>query len=169
MSNILLPATGAALAPIVQWTNSPTINQTLLDQSHWQTVIRWTESAKPTALAQINRFGSIKVGETHLVSIIDATFSWIATRVSLLACAAFILGFVYVLGLCVYNLWFHPLAKYPGPFLAKITNLYGGYHAYKGDLHIDMSRCHEKYGNYVRYAPNRLLVNTNTGLKSKTA
>ncbi|KAI9745830.1 MAG: hypothetical protein M1818_000511 [Claussenomyces sp. TS43310] len=28
-----------------------------------------------------------------------------------------------------------------------------------------MWRCHEKYGNYVRYAPNRVLINTNTGLK----
>ncbi|PIG83070.1 cytochrome P450 [Aspergillus arachidicola] len=71
----------------------------------------------------------------------------------------------YVLAICIYRIWFHPLAKYPGPLLAKVTNLYGGYYAWKGDLHIDMMRCHEKYGNYVRYAPNRVLFNTNTGLK----
>ncbi|KAF5864593.1 hypothetical protein ETB97_007151 [Aspergillus alliaceus] len=71
----------------------------------------------------------------------------------------------YVLATCIYRVWFHPLAKYPGPLLAKVTNLYGGYYAWKGDLHIDMMRCHEKYGNHVRYAPNRVLFNTNTGLK----
>ncbi|KAB8079280.1 cytochrome P450 [Aspergillus leporis] len=71
----------------------------------------------------------------------------------------------YVLSICIYRIWFHPLAKYPGPLLAKVTNLYGGYYAWTGDLHLDMKRCHDKYGNYVRYAPNRVLFNTNTGLK----
>lgn len=50
--------------------------------------------------------------------------------------------FVYA----VYHLFFHPLAHFPGPFWAKFTCLYSGYHAWKGDLHIDMQRCHEKYG-----------------------
>ncbi|PWY87438.1 cytochrome P450 [Aspergillus heteromorphus CBS 117.55] len=68
--------------------------------------------------------------------------------------------FVYV----IYQLWFHPLSKFPGPFWAKMTCLYSGYHAWKGDLHLDMLRCHEKYGNYVRYAPNQVLFNTSIGL-----
>lgn len=70
-----------------------------------------------------------------------------------------------LVGLVVYRLAFHPLAKYPGPFLARITNLYAAYHSWKGDLHIDMWRCHEKYGDHVRYAPNGLLVNNATGLQ----
>ncbi|RDL30473.1 Cytochrome P450 [Venustampulla echinocandica] len=74
-------------------------------------------------------------------------------------------GVVYVIGAIIYRLYFHPLSKFPGPFWAKISNLYGGYHAWKGDLHVDMWRCHEQYGDYVRYAPNRLMINTNTGLK----
>ncbi|KAI9848834.1 MAG: hypothetical protein M1837_006350 [Sclerophora amabilis] len=74
-------------------------------------------------------------------------------------------GVVYILGYCIYQLLFHPLAKYPGPFLAKVSNGYAAYHAWKGDLHIDMWRCHVKYGDFVRYAPNRLNVNTSTGLR----
>jgi cytochrome P450 len=66
----------------------------------------------------------------------------------------------------VYDICFHPYAKYPGPFLAKFTDLYAGYHAWKGDIHLDMWRCHQIYGDKVRYAPNRLNVNTVTGLKS---
>jgi hypothetical protein len=67
----------------------------------------------------------------------------------------------------IYNVYFHPYAKYPGPFLAKFTDLYAGYHAWKGDIHLDMWRCHQIYGDKVRYAPNRLNVNTVTGLKSE--
>ncbi|KAK6216869.1 hypothetical protein QIS74_06983 [Colletotrichum tabaci] len=74
-----------------------------------------------------------------------------------------VVGLAY---LCVYRLFFHPYAKYPGPLLAKLTSWYSVYHAYTGDLHIDIWACHQKYGDLVRYAPNRLLVNTDVGLKS---
>ncbi|KZL67682.1 benzoate 4-monooxygenase cytochrome P450 [Colletotrichum tofieldiae] len=43
----------------------------------------------------------------------------------------------------IYRLWLHPLAKYPGPLLARITNLYSAYHAWRGDIHRDI---HLKYG-----------------------
>ncbi|KAI8630111.1 cytochrome P450 [Xylariaceae sp. FL1651] len=60
----------------------------------------------------------------------------------------------------VYRAVFHPLATFPGPLLAKFTNLYAAYHAWKGDIHLDMWRCHQKYGDRVRYGPNRVLINT---------
>jgi hypothetical protein len=46
----------------------------------------------------------------------------------------------------IYQIWFHPLANYPGPFLAKFTDLRAGYYAYIGDIHLDMWKCHQKYG-----------------------
>ncbi|CAI6312040.1 unnamed protein product [Periconia digitata] len=70
-----------------------------------------------------------------------------------------------LLVLIVYRLFLHPYAKYPGPFLAKLTSWYSIYHVYKGDLHTDIYRCHEKYGDRVRYGPNRLLINTREGFK----
>ncbi len=48
--------------------------------------------------------------------------------------------------LCVYRLTFHPYAKYPGPILGKLTTLRAAYYAYTGDMHLDMERCHQKYG-----------------------
>lgn len=42
--------------------------------------------------------------------------------------------------------YIHPYAKYPGPWLAKYTNLYTAYHGWKGDIHLDIYRCHMKYG-----------------------
>ncbi|KAH8807930.1 isotrichodermin C-15 hydroxylase [Xylogone sp. PMI_703] len=64
-----------------------------------------------------------------------------------------------------YQIYFHPLAKYPGPPAAKFTNLREIYYAWNGDQHLDIQRCHEKYGPIVRYGPNHLLFNTATGIK----
>ncbi|GAP87075.1 putative benzoate 4-monooxygenase cytochrome P450 [Rosellinia necatrix] len=76
-----------------------------------------------------------------------------------------VLIFAPLLTLSVYRLCFHPYAKYPGPFLAKLTSWYSIYHTYIGDLHTDIWLCHEKYGDLVRYGPNRLVINTEAGLK----
>ncbi|KAL2067540.1 hypothetical protein VTL71DRAFT_1965 [Oculimacula yallundae] len=72
----------------------------------------------------------------------------------------------YLLLLTIYRLTFHPLAKYPGPFLAKITDWYSVYHAWKGDRHLEFWRCHETYGPVVRFGPNSLSINTNSALKA---
>ena len=45
---------------------------------------------------------------------------------------------------------FHPLSKYPGPFLAKITKLHGIRVMKTGKNHIYHKKLHEKYGPYVR-------------------
>ncbi|KAF7885216.1 hypothetical protein EAF00_011034 [Botryotinia globosa] len=73
---------------------------------------------------------------------------------------------VYLTILTIYRLTFHPLAKYPGPFLAKITDWYSVYHAWKGDRHLEFYRCHEKYGSVFRYGPDSLSINSNTALKT---
>ncbi|KAL2850217.1 cytochrome P450 [Aspergillus pseudoustus] len=78
---------------------------------------------------------------------------------------AFAVGVFYILAECLYRVTFHPYAKYPGPFLAKFTNAYAAYHSWKGDLHVDIWRCHEIYGDRVRYAPDRLLINTAEALR----
>ncbi|KAH7371505.1 cytochrome P450 [Pyrenochaeta sp. MPI-SDFR-AT-0127] len=74
--------------------------------------------------------------------------------------------FFYIFLVIVYRLTFHPLAKYPGPFLAKVTDIYLAYYAYKGSRHLAFHLAHEQYGPYVRLGPNLLSVNTATGLKT---
>ncbi|KAI8962810.1 cytochrome P450 [Daldinia sp. FL1419] len=71
----------------------------------------------------------------------------------------------YVVGFVIYRLFFHPLAKYPGPFIAKITDAYQLYHAWRGDRHLEFWRLHEKYGKVVRFGPNSVSFNSNTALK----
>lgn len=50
------------------------------------------------------------------------------------------------LGSAIYNLYFSPLAKYPGPFFAKISSWPNFYHTLGGDRHIWLWRCHQIYG-----------------------
>ncbi|KAJ3961101.1 Cytochrome P450 monooxygenase apf7 [Colletotrichum tropicale] len=96
-----------------------------------------------------------------MFSVIDSYLALLGQILTLSAGA----GFLAVVALCVYRLYFHPYAKYPGPLLAKLTSWYSVYHTYIGDLHVDIWRCHEKYGDVVRYGPNRLLINNEAGLK----
>ncbi|CAG7957653.1 unnamed protein product [Penicillium olsonii] len=79
----------------------------------------------------------------------------VATAVALL---------LYSICLVVYRLFFHPLAKYPGPRLAAITHWYAAYHAWRGDLHINSREWHDRYGDIVRFSPNALTFNTDTGM-----
>jgi cytochrome P450 len=53
-----------------------------------------------------------------------------------------------------------PLAKYPGPFIARFTDAYGGYHAAKKQLHLATHVGHLKYGSVYRLGPKRLVFNT---------
>ena len=73
--------------------------------------------------------------------------------------AAFV-GFIF------YQLYLHPLAKYPGPLLGRITRLYDLYHAYLGDKHILLYRLHQRYGTVVRFTPNTLSINDPAALKA---
>ncbi|KAI1483473.1 putative cytochrome P450 [Daldinia eschscholtzii] len=71
-----------------------------------------------------------------------------------LVVASIILSFVttYV----IYQRFFHPLAKYPGPFLASLTNGWKGYYIYKLSLHEQLLKAHIEYGPVVRIGPNDL-------------
>lgn len=55
--------------------------------------------------------------------------------------------FAFFLIKSIYRLYFHPLAKYPGPFLARISNIHQTWHAYTGERALNLYQQHEKYGN----------------------
>ncbi|KAI9871341.1 MAG: hypothetical protein M1830_003014 [Pleopsidium flavum] len=72
---------------------------------------------------------------------------------------------LYVFSVIAYRLTVHPLASYPGPILAKITDWYNVYHAWKGDRHLELWRIHQVYGDVVRFGPNSVSINTSTALR----
>ncbi|CAK7200919.1 hypothetical protein SEUCBS139899_003619 [Sporothrix eucalyptigena] len=68
---------------------------------------------------------------------------------------------LYLVGLAVYRLYFHPLAKIPGPKLAAITTWYCAYFdVYLGGQYLWAIRdMHAKYGPVVRIMPDVVHVN----------
>ncbi|KAF4585910.1 Cytochrome P450 family protein [Ophiocordyceps camponoti-floridani] len=72
---------------------------------------------------------------------------------------------IWAVAVAVHRIWFHPLAGYPGPLLAKVTNVYQLYYAYKGDRHLEFWRMHQRYGKIVRFGPNALSFNSSQALK----
>lgn len=77
-----------------------------------------------------------------------------------------ILPVLYTFTVVLYRIYFHPLSKYPGPFLAKLTDCYLAYYAWRGDRHLEFYRAHKKYGQFVRLGPNLLSVNSASALKT---
>lgn len=81
---------------------------------------------------------------------------------SWLTATATVVGFivVYVVVRAVYNLYFHPLAKFPGPKLAAISPIFFARTSINGRSIDIMKALHEKYGDVVRWAPDELSFNS---------
>ncbi|KAK8052688.1 putative cytochrome P450 67 [Apiospora saccharicola] len=88
----------------------------------------------------------------------------ISHKSSILVAVACLASVIYVIGVVVYRLLFHPLAKYPGPLLGRITDWYSVIRSAAGDRHIHFLELHKKHGPFVRFGPNRVSVNTAEGL-----
>lgn len=72
-----------------------------------------------------------------------------------LVCAVLPLG--YLASLLIFRLYFHPLAGYPGPFLAKLTDLYAlsiSFNRTRSFKHYELIK---QYGSPLRIRPNELL------------
>ncbi|TLD11271.1 hypothetical protein PgNI_05363 [Pyricularia grisea] len=71
---------------------------------------------------------------------------------------------VYYIGLAVYRLYFHPLAKFPGPPLLAISSVPFLFQNYmQGNFAPSVGALHAKYGKIVRIAPDRLAVEGSIG------
>ncbi|RFU34841.1 hypothetical protein B7463_g1459, partial [Scytalidium lignicola] len=72
------------------------------------------------------------------------------------------LGIIISLILCavvyniIYNVYFHPLAKYPGPKLAAATRLWYCFYCLRGELPFVLAEEHRRYGEVIRIAPDEL-------------
>lgn len=65
---------------------------------------------------------------------------------------------LYLLGRAVYNRYFHPLSRFPGPFWASITSLWYFQTIRLSKPHNVQHALHDKYGDFFRIGPNLLAV-----------
>ncbi|KAF9889504.1 hypothetical protein FE257_007214 [Aspergillus nanangensis] len=64
--------------------------------------------------------------------------------------------FLYYPGLSIYNLYFHPLSKYPGPRLAAATPWWICLSYFQGNTPRKLLELHNRYGPIVRTSPDEL-------------
>jgi hypothetical protein len=55
-----------------------------------------------------------------------------------------------LIAVVIYRLYFHPLAKIPGPFFARCSSLWQNWCYWRGTWYVDILEVHEKYGPVVR-------------------
>ncbi|KAE8143178.1 cytochrome P450 [Aspergillus pseudotamarii] len=72
----------------------------------------------------------------------------------LLLVCSFVVGFLLIKA--AYNVFFHPLARFPGPLLGRATLLWRYNNTATGKIHIAIEKLHRQYGPIVRISPNEL-------------
>lgn len=62
--------------------------------------------------------------------------------------------FIYV----IYQRYFHPLAEFPGPFMASLTDLWQVNQFLGLKQPYNLTELHEKHGQFVRYGPDKISI-----------
>nr|KAK5432287.1 hypothetical protein LTR18_011194 [Exophiala xenobiotica] len=63
-----------------------------------------------------------------------------------------------LLAVIIYRIFFHPLARFPGPFTARFSGIWRTRRYLRGTWHEDIIEVHRRYGRIVRIAANELSI-----------
>ncbi|KAI1121505.1 cytochrome P450 [Nemania abortiva] len=91
--------------------------------------------------------------------------TWIGQRLSIASTGELVTTclaplFLYAACKCIYNIYLHPAAAFPGPRLAAVSNVWYAYHWATGRYPWAVQNALKKYGDVVRVAPNELVFIT---------
>lgn len=75
-----------------------------------------------------------------------------------------LIPFLYLTGYVLYQRHIHRLAKYPGPFLASLTDLWQVMQFLSLKQPYNLTALHEKYGSVVRYGPDKLSITNESAI-----
>ncbi|KAI9639968.1 hypothetical protein NHQ30_011637 [Ciborinia camelliae] len=73
-----------------------------------------------------------------------------------LSVALSVVVIIYGLSTVIYNIYFHPLSKFPGPKLFAASRIFSIREVLRGELPHKITAFHEIYGEVVRTAPDEL-------------
>lgn len=73
---------------------------------------------------------------------------------------------IILISIAMYRRYLSPLSDIPGPFWASITRLWQVVHIFRGDQNLQSIALHDKYGHFVRIAPNEISVSHPDGPRS---
>ncbi|KAM3544821.1 hypothetical protein ARSEF1564_002285 [Beauveria bassiana] len=90
----------------------------------------------------------------HTTSAVDSW--WVSFRNSATLELAMVAGLLT--SMLVYRALFHALCRYPGPFMARLSNFYLLFLSKRLQLYRELQRLHERYGDIVRLGPSTLSV-----------
>ncbi|KAF7985863.1 hypothetical protein HWV62_568 [Athelia sp. TMB] len=139
---------------LVEFTPSPTTSRGLLFATSWviYSVFKRFEPAWPYQLF-------ILLGVVP--SILATTLLTPASNVVLSVLGTFLSYYALIIAyMSIYRLSpFHPLAKYPGPVLAKLSMFWLSWVSIKGARHVKIREVHAQYGEIVRIGPNEISCN----------
>ncbi|CAG8025211.1 unnamed protein product [Penicillium salamii] len=115
----------------------------------------WDTKSPVIVLAHILALAIGTIGSKLYSSSIDA---WEDSLIGTSSGLAYHLIGVYG-SMLVYRTFFHRLVKVPGPFLARMSNLFVTVLAMKRlQLHEELHSLHSRYGDYVRIGPRELSI-----------
>ncbi|KAH9987800.1 cytochrome P450 [Russula vinacea] len=146
--------------------NTPIMSLTTLTQ-YWPVghTLKSTSKLDAGVLVLATSLPRSQLSHVTLLIVIPALLSApISYSVRSSSCIAFPLAFAaywscLVFVTLTYRLSpFHPLAKYPGPVLAKSSKWWGAYYSATGDQHRCLKRLHDQHGDIVRIGPNELSI-----------
>ncbi|KAM3435688.1 hypothetical protein MY4824_004704 [Beauveria thailandica] len=90
----------------------------------------------------------------HATSAVDSW--WVSFKSSVTLELATMAGLIT--SMLVYRALFHVLCRYPGPFMARLSNFYLLFLSKGLQLHRELQQLHERYGDIVRLGPSTLSV-----------
>lgn len=90
------------------------------------------------------------------MGILQETFTAIRSSLTLQIASAIVVILIYPISQAVYNLWFHPLAKHPGPKPWAASRIPFVYNLLSGTLIRRQRQLHEQYGPVIRIAPDEI-------------
>ena len=74
---------------------------------------------------------------------------------------------LYCIGVVIYNLFFHRLRHFPGPWTRTGALFFTHVSVYKGDSVADLKRLHDEYGDVVRVTPEAVSFRTSQAVKGQ--